>query len=80
MDMYTAVKYRIIELCGKKNMTVNKLANHAGISPSTLKSILYGNSKNPGIVTLKMIFDGLGVSVKEFFDTDVFDNLEQEIK
>ncbi len=80
MDMYTAVKYRIIELCGKKNMTVNKLANHAGIPPSTLKSILYGNSKNPGIVTLKMIFDGLGVSVKEFFDTDIFDNLEQEIK
>ena len=80
MDMYTAVKYRIIELCGEKNITINKLANHSGISPSTLKSILYGNSKNPGIVTLKMIFDGLDISAKEFFNTSVFENLEQEIK
>ena len=80
MDMYTAVKYRIIQLCGEKNMTVNKLANYSGIPPSTLKSILYGNSKNPGIVTLKKLCDGLGVSITEFFDTDIFRNLEQEIK
>lgn len=80
MDMYTAVKYRILQLCSEKNMTINKLATHAGVSPSTLKSILYGNSKNPGIVTLKIIFDGLDVSVKEFFDAEIFENLEQEIK
>ncbi len=80
MDTYTAVKNRILFLCEEKKMTINRLATESGISPSTLKSILYGNSKNPGIVTLKMLCDGLSVSLTEFFDTEEFKNLEQEIK
>lgn len=79
MGTYTAVKNRLLTLCEEKNMTINKLATESGVSPSTVKSILYGKSKNPGIVTLKMLCDGLGVSITEFFDTDEFKNLEQEI-
>jgi len=56
------------------------LATEAGMTPSTLKSILYGNSKNPGIVTIKLLCDGLGISLNQFFDADVFKSLEQEIK
>jgi transcriptional regulator with XRE-family HTH domain len=51
-----------------------------GISQSTIKSILNGESKNPGIVTLKKICDGLDISIRTFFDSDLFDDLEQEIK
>ena len=45
----------------------------------TVKNILYEKSTNPGIVTLKMLCDGLDISLTEFFDTDEFKNLEQEI-
>ena len=80
MNTYTTVKNRIICLCEEKHMTINKLANESGIAPSTVKNILYGKSQNPGIVTLKMLCDGLGITLTEFFNTDDFKNLEQEIK
>lgn len=80
MSTYMVVRNRIISLCEEKNITINKLATESGVSPSTLKNILYGKSKNPGIVTLKMICDGLGISLTEFFMTEEFKSLEQEIK
>ena len=80
MNTYDAVKMRILTLCGEKNITINKLSTESGIAPSTIKNILYGKSKNPGIVTLKMLCDGLGITLIEFFDTPDFHNLEQEIK
>ena len=80
MDTYTAVKNRILYLCNEKRMTLNKLATIAAIPPSSLKNILYGKSHNPGIVTIKMICDGFGITLSEFFSTPEFDALEQEIK
>ena len=80
MDTYTAVKNRILYLCNEKRMTLNKLATVAAIPPSSLKNILYGKSHNPGIVTIKMICDGFGITLAEFFSTPEFDALEQEIK
>ncbi len=80
MDTYTTVKNRILCLCEENKITINKLATDSGVAPSTIKNILYGKSKNPGIVTLKMLCDGLGVSLSDFFDTDEFKNLEQEMK
>jgi transcriptional regulator with XRE-family HTH domain len=61
-------------------MTLNKLATVSAIPPSSLKNILYGKSRNPGIVTIKMICDGFGITLAEFFSTPEFDALEQEIK
>ena len=80
MDTYTAVKYRILQLLGEKNMSVHKLAMESAVAPSSIKNILYGKSKNPGIVTLKMLCDGLGITLVDFFATEEFKNLEQEIK
>lgn len=80
MDTYTVVRNRILSLCQQKNITINKLATESGVSPSTLKNILYGKSKNPGIVTIKMLCDGLGISITEFFDISEFRELEQEIR
>lgn len=80
MDTYTAVKNRLIYLCGEKRITIHKLATESGIAPSTIKNILYGKSTNPGVVTLKKLCDGLNITLTDFFDTDVFRNLEQEIK
>lgn len=80
MDTYIIVKNRILYLCEEKRITINKLATESGVAPSTIKNILYGKSQNPGIVTLKMLCDGLGITLTEFFNTEEFKNLEQEIK
>ena len=80
MTVGEAVRQRIIQLCQERNMAINALARSAGIPPSTVKNILNGASKNPGVVTIKMICDGLGISLTEFFDTDLFRELEQEIR
>ena len=80
MNTYETVKNRLLILCAEKRFTINKLSTESGIAPSTIKNILYGKSKNPGIVTIKILCDGLGVSLQKFFDTDEFVSLEQEIK
>ena len=80
MDTYTAVKNRILQLLGEKNMSIHKLAMESAIPPSSIKNILYGKSKNPGIVTIKMLCDGFGITLIDFFNTENFKNLEQEIQ
>ena len=80
MDTYTVVKNRLLTLLGERNMSIHKLAMESAVPPSTIKNILYGKSMNPGVVTIKMLCDGLGVSLIEFFDTPDFRALEQEIR
>lgn len=80
MGVCNLVVERIYELCNERNITPNALSYMAGISQSTIKSILNGESKNPGIVTIKKICDGFDISLIEFFDTDKFKNIEQEIE
>ena len=80
MNTYETVKARIYELCKEKHITINKLATLSGISCSSLKNILYGKSKNPGITTIKILCDGLDITLSDFFNTEDFKNLEQEIK
>lgn len=80
MDTRTAVANRLTVLCGQRGWTINKLANISGVSPSTVKSILYGNSKNPGIVTIKLLCDGLEISLEDFFSGPEFGALDQEMQ
>ena len=80
MNTYTAVRDRLLQLCGQKNMSLHRLATESAGPPSTVKNILYGKSTNPGIVTIKMLCDGLGISLVDFFDTPTFRSLEQEIQ
>lgn len=80
MTIRECVAKRILELCRERELSINALARSAGIPPTTVKNILSGASRNPGIVTIKMICDGFGISIVEFFDTDDFRSLEQEIR
>lgn len=80
MKTKQAVRQRIRDLIKENNLTINGLAYASGMPPTTLKNILSGVSKNPGIVTIKIICDGLGISLIEFFDCELFRNLEQEIE
>lgn len=79
MNAKDAVARRIQVLCAENQMAVHALATQCGISPSTLYSILNSKSKNPGVVTIQNLCDGLGISLREFFDDPIFENLEPNL-
>jgi len=80
MDTREAVQNRVIELCQSKRWSFNALANYSGIPSGTMKNIVNGRSRNPGIVTIKKICDGLEITLEEFFSAADFHALEQEVK
>lgn len=79
MTAKEAVAKRIVQLCAERNIAINALANISGVSPSTVYSILNEKSQNPGIVSINKLCDGLEITLREFFDSDLFEGLEQEI-
>ena len=80
MNTVDAVRDRILRLCEEHDMTINRLATVCALPPSSIKNILYGKSQNPKLMTIKLICDGLGITLGEFFSTEEFDALEQEIQ
>ena len=80
MNTKEAVAQRILELCNERDIATNALANMSGVSPSTVYSMLNEKSQNPGVVSIKKLCDGLDISLREFFDSPLFDDIEQEIK
>ena len=80
MDTREAIANRIRQLCKERNITPNALSNISAVPQATVKSILNGESKNPGAVTIKKLYDGLEITLREFFSTQEFDELAQEIK
>ena len=78
--MHRQLKKELKNCARKRKINFCRLATISGIPYTTIKSIIYGQSKNPGITTIKKICDGLEISVTDFFDTETFKNLEQEIK
>ena len=80
MNTITAVRDRILQLCEQRNISINRLAALSGLPPSSMKNILYGKSQNPKLLTIKILCDGLGITLGEFFSTETFDSLEQEIQ
>ena len=80
MGIYDVVKKRILLLCKERGLTPNGLSYSSGVPQSTIKSILNNESKNPGIVTIKKLCDGLNITITDFFNTTEFRELEQELK
>ena len=75
-----AVKLRILDLCRENKITVNKLSYICGLTQSTLNNIVSGRNNTTTISTIKKICDGLEITIQEFFNSPLFDDLEQEIK
>ena len=80
MDTREAIANRIRQICNERSITPNALSTISAVPQATIKSILNGESKNPGAVTIKKLCDGFEISLGEFFGTPEFDALEQEIK
>jgi transcriptional regulator with XRE-family HTH domain len=78
MNTRQAVAIRIQQLCAENGYNINSLARKAAVPPTTVKSIIYGTSNNPGIVTIKLLCDGLGITLYDFFDTPLFREMGME--
>ena len=80
MTIGEACRFRILELCENRNITVNKLAIMSGVTQSTLGNIVGGRNNSTTVSTIKKLCDGLEISISDFFDSEMFDSLEQELK
>lgn len=80
MGIKDATVRRFKQICKDRNITANELANISGVTPSTVYSLFDDRRKDVSIITVKKLCDGLNIKFSEFFDTDEFNNLEQEIK
>ena len=80
MKAQQAIVTRIGDICRQHKVSVNGLAYLAGVAPSTVKNIMRGNSLNPGVVTIAKLCNGLDISLRDFFNDEIFGDLEQEIE
>ena len=80
MDVKDVIIKRFNELCTERNMRINELANVSGVTPSTAYSMMDKSRRDISIRTIKKFCDGLEITLGEFFSTEDFDKLEQEIK
>lgn len=80
MNVGEAVKERIIQLCREENISINKLSSISGITQSTVNNIVSGRNHSTTISTIKKLCDGLGITLEEFFHSELFRHLEQEVQ
>ncbi|MBR3866923.1 MAG: helix-turn-helix transcriptional regulator [Butyricicoccus sp.] len=80
MSVKDAVSNRFAQICKEKNIRANELANLAGVTPSTVYSMLDPRRRDVSIITIKKLCDGLEISLSDFFTDPAFDALEQELK
>jgi transcriptional regulator with XRE-family HTH domain len=80
MTIKPAIVKRLIQICDEREIAPNDLAVRSGVTPSTVYSLMQSGRKDLSVITLKKLCDGLAIPLSEFFDSDIFDELEQEIK
>lgn len=80
MNIGEAVKERILELCKEKNISINKLSIMSGVTQSTVNNIVSGRNHSATVTTIKKLCDGLDITIQDFFNSELFSELEQEIK
>ena len=80
MTVGDALRERILMLCNERNISLNKLSILSGVTQSTLNNIMSGRNHSATVSTIKKLCDGLNISVDEFFCSELFHDLEQEIK
>ncbi len=80
MRIGEAVRLRILELCRERDLAVNRLSALSGMTQSTLNNIVSGRNNSATVATVKKICDGLEITIQEFFQSELFNDLEQEIR
>ena len=79
MSVKDVVTKRFKAICNERNIKINELANLSGVTPSTAYSMMSESRRDVSIITIKKFCDGLEITLGEFFSSDEFNLLEQEI-
>lgn len=80
MGVKDAVAERFAGICRQRGMKYNELAVRSGVTPSTVYSMMDPRRRDVSMITVKILCDGLDMSLKEFFSGPEFEGLEQEIQ
>ena len=80
LALYAAVEQHILELCSERDISINKLCSMSGVTQSTVNNIISGRNRSATVSTIKKLCDGLGITIEDFFNSELFRNLEQEIQ
>ena len=80
MTIGEAVRLRILELCKERDISINALCSRSGVTQSTVNNIISGRNHSTTVSTVKKLYDGLDISINEFFHSDLFNGLEQELQ
>ena len=75
MKIYEAISSRIMNLCYKRDITLYELSKISGIPKTTLKDIVSMKSQNTRIENVEKIAAALNLSIRGFFDNDVFESM-----
>ncbi|MDD3303992.1 MAG: helix-turn-helix transcriptional regulator [Clostridia bacterium] len=78
MRLSDAMKKRVLQLCDERNITINKMCTICGITQSTLGSFYNAENSVLKVRVIYNICNGLGITLKDFFDTDLFIDLDEE--
>lgn len=80
MTIGVAVKERILQLCKDRDWSINKLCTVSGVTQSTVNNIVSGRNNSATVSTIQKLCDGLGITIEDFFSSELFQDLEQEIQ
>lgn len=80
MTLSDAMKKRILELCDGvgEGITINKLCTMSGITQSTISTFFNEENRVLKVLTIYQLCGGLGITLKDFFDSKYFLNLDDE--
>lgn len=78
MKISEAMSKKLLKICEERGISVNKLASTCCLTQSTVQNIIEGNSTNPKLLTVVRICEGLRISLSEFFDDELFSNIDRE--
>ncbi|MGN0981454.1 MAG: helix-turn-helix domain-containing protein [Candidatus Limivicinus sp.] len=80
MTIGEAVKEQILQLCAEHDMSINKLSTISGVTQSTVNNIVSGRNNSTTVATIQKLCDGLGITIGEFFTSDLFNEIDPEVK
>ena len=72
MNISQAISKRVILLCYEKDLTVYELSKKSGVPKTTIKDIISGRSKNPGVLSREKRATGFSISMGEFWNHEIF--------
>lgn len=77
MNLDEATRTRINEILEEKHTSLTSLCLNSNITPSTVFDFMSGKSKHPNSITIKKICVGAGITLKDFYDRDYFNDTDE---